>query len=60
MELMVAQDPQTEAIEVELLLAGVAQRYGYDFRGYSRASLMRRVRYAVRREGLSTVSALQR
>jgi chemotaxis protein methyltransferase CheR len=59
MELMVAQDPQTEAIEVELLLAGVAQRYGYDFRGYSRASLMRRVRYAVRREGLSTVSALQ-
>lgn len=50
---------QTEALEVELLLAGVAERYGYDLRGYSRASLMRRVRLAVGREGLSSVSALQ-
>ena len=50
---------QTEALEVELLLAGVARRYGYDMRGYSRASLMRRVRNAVRQEGLATVSALQ-
>lgn len=50
---------QTEALEVELLLAGVARRYGYDLRGYSRASLMRRVRNAVRQEGLPTVSALQ-
>ena len=53
-------DPyQTEALEVDLLLAGVAERYGYDFRGYSRASLMRRVRHAASREGVSTVSALQ-
>jgi chemotaxis protein methyltransferase CheR len=50
---------QTEALEVELLLEGIAKRYGYDFRGYSRASFMRRVRQAVRREELGTVSALQ-
>ena len=31
----------TEALEVELLLAGIARRYGYDMRGYSRSSLMR-------------------
>lgn len=49
----------TEALEIELLLAGIARRYGYDFRGYSRASLMRRIRQAVRREGMSTISALQ-
>jgi len=49
----------TEALEVELLLAGIARRYGYDMRGYSRSSLMRRVRHAVHEEGLATVSALQ-
>jgi chemotaxis protein methyltransferase CheR len=50
---------QNEALEVELLLAGLARRFGYDFRGYSRASLMRRIRHAVQREGVPTVSALQ-
>lgn len=54
-----AEQHQTEALEVDLLLAGMAKRYGYDFRGYSRASLMRRIRQAVRRDGLSTISALQ-
>ena len=53
------QQHQTEALEVELLLAGVAKRYGYDFRGYARSSLMRRIRQAVRREDVPTVSALQ-
>jgi chemotaxis protein methyltransferase CheR len=50
---------QSDALEMELLLAGVAERYGYDFRGYSRASLMRRVRQAASREGVATISALQ-
>jgi chemotaxis protein methyltransferase CheR len=54
-----AEQHQTETLEVELLLAGIAKRYGYDFRGYARASLMRRIRHAVLREGVSTVSALQ-
>jgi chemotaxis protein methyltransferase CheR len=52
-----AEQHQTEALEVELLLAGVAKRYGYDFRGYARSSLMRRIRQAVRREEVPTVSA---
>ena len=54
-----AQEHQTESLEVELLLEGIAERYGYDFRGYSRSSLLRRVRQAARREGVETISALQ-
>jgi chemotaxis protein methyltransferase CheR len=54
-----AQEHQTESLEVELLLEGIAERYGYDFRGYSRSSLLRRVRQAARREGVATISALQ-
>jgi chemotaxis protein methyltransferase CheR len=50
---------ETEALEFDLLLAGIVGRYGYDFREYARASLMRRVRQAVLREGLTTISALQ-
>jgi chemotaxis protein methyltransferase CheR len=45
-------------LEVELLLTGVAQRYGYDFRSYARASLVRRIRRVVQTEGLASVSAL--
>jgi len=53
------EEHQTEALEIELLLAGIAKRYGYDFRGYSRASLTRRIRHAARREGAQTISGLQ-
>jgi chemotaxis protein methyltransferase CheR len=52
-------DPALEAIEIELLLTGLAQRYGFDFRNYSRASLTRRIRSAQHGEGASSVSALQ-
>lgn len=38
-----AQDPSPEDIELQLLLEAIFQRYGYDFRSYSRASLRRRV-----------------
>jgi chemotaxis protein methyltransferase CheR len=38
-----ALDPQPEEIELQLLLEAIYQRYGYDFRAYSRASLQRRV-----------------
>jgi chemotaxis protein methyltransferase CheR len=47
------------SIEVELLLQGFAERYGYDFRNYARASLTRRIRRAVQVEGLPSISALQ-
>jgi len=59
METATEQTPELELLEVELLLTAVAQRYGYDFRDYARASLLRRVRRALDKEGLHTFSALQ-
>ena len=53
------QDEGTESLELELLLAGIARQYGYDFSGYSRAVLAGRVRRVLFEEGLSTISALQ-
>jgi chemotaxis protein methyltransferase CheR len=50
---------ELESIEMELLLEGIYQRYGYDFRDYAPASLKRRVRVCMQRENLSTISALQ-
>jgi chemotaxis protein methyltransferase CheR len=50
---------QTESVELELLLSGIARRYGYDFSGYSRAALAGRVRQVLFEEGLPTISALQ-
>lgn len=47
-----------QSIEVELLLTGMAERYGYDFRNYARASLTRRIRRAVQIERLPSISAL--
>jgi len=47
------------ALEIDLLLRGVFERYGYDFRDYARASLTRRIRRAMQVEGVPTVSALQ-
>ena len=54
-----AADVRLLALEVELLLTGLAELYGYDFRNYARASLIRRIRRAVQLEGVPTVSALQ-
>lgn len=48
-----------ETLELELLLEGIFHRYGYDFRGYARSSLMRRLRRVTEGEGLKTLSALQ-
>ena len=53
-----AVDRTLLSLEVELLLQGFAQRYGYDFRNYARASLTRRIRRAVQAERLSSISAL--
>ena len=51
-------DPVQE-IEIRLLLQGVYERYGYDFRDYALSSMRRRVRQCLRDEGLPSVSALQ-
>ena len=46
-------------IETDLLLAGVQQRYGFDFHNYARASLLRRLEKFRQDEGLASLSALQ-
>ncbi|HEV2814557.1 MAG TPA: protein-glutamate O-methyltransferase CheR [Solirubrobacteraceae bacterium] len=48
-----------ERIEVDLLLEGVYRRYSYDFRGYARASLRRRLWRRAHEEGVQTLSGLQ-
>ncbi|MDF2924537.1 MAG: methylase of chemotaxis methyl-accepting protein [Paenibacillaceae bacterium] len=48
-----------EEVETRLLLEGIYQIYGYDFRQYSIASVTRRILYRMRSEGLRSISALQ-
>lgn len=48
-----------EALELELLLEAIYRHYGYDFRGYARTSIRRRVAKLMRDEQLSTISGLQ-
>jgi chemotaxis protein methyltransferase CheR len=57
--LKLAVEDDLEDLELDLLLTGIARRWGYDFRGYSPASLRRRVRRAMGAEGVRTLSALQ-
>lgn len=54
-----APSQDVEDIEVRLLLDGIAQRYGYDFRNYAPASLRRRIRLIVEKESLPSISGLQ-
>jgi chemotaxis protein methyltransferase CheR len=49
---------ELEELELRLLLEGVYQRYGFDFREYAPASLRRRVWRRVHAEGLETISGL--
>jgi chemotaxis protein methyltransferase CheR len=51
-------DP-VEEIELELLLEAIWRHYHYDFRGYSRGSLQRRLERACVRFGCASLSALQ-
>lgn len=50
---------KTEDIELQLLLEAIYQKYQYDFRGYSVASLKRRLLQAREHYGCRTLSALQ-
>lgn len=50
---------ETEAIEMRLLLEGIYEKYGYDFRDYAPASLKRRVAKCLNAEHLKTISGLQ-
>lgn len=42
-DIITDDDVGLEDLEIELLLEAIYRRYGYDFRGYSKASLRRRV-----------------
>jgi len=48
-----------EDLEIQLLLDGILHRYGYDFRHYAPASLRRRIRSIVEKEGVPSISTLQ-
>ena len=50
---------ELEDIEISLLLEGLYQYHGFDFRDYARASLKRRILERMRAEKLDTVSAFQ-
>ena len=56
---MTWQDTEIEALEFELLLEAIYRRYGYDFRHYSRAALLRRVRHAMECLPVENLSELQ-
>jgi chemotaxis protein methyltransferase CheR len=48
-----------QAIEIRLLLEGVFQAHGYDFRDYAEASLARRLRHWLSGSGYTSFSAAQ-
>jgi chemotaxis protein methyltransferase CheR len=50
---------ELEEVEIALLLEGVFQHYGYDFRNYALASLRRRIRHQMQSEKVATVSGYQ-
>lgn len=52
-------EKSTFEIEIELLIQALLLKYNYDFSNYSRASLERRIRHALVRLGVATVSQLQ-
>ena len=53
------QDRGLEELEIDLLLEGVYQRFGHDFRGYRREPLRQRLRAFMETAAIDTVSALQ-
>jgi len=52
------REDQIEQIEIDLLLEAVYRRYGYDFRSYARASIERRLRQFLSREGCGSITAM--
>jgi len=52
------QEKEIEEIERTLLLEAIFLRYGYDFRNYSQASISRRIRQFIAKNGTGTISEL--
>jgi len=55
---MAQRELELEEIEVELLLDGVYRHFGLDFRDYIRASIKRRLKKQMHKEGARTISGL--
>jgi len=51
--------PETERIELRLLLEAIFLQYGYDFRNYSMAHVKRRAEHRLTLSGLASLSQLQ-
>jgi len=49
---------ENENIEIKLLLEAIFQKYGYDFRDYSRASIKRRIKHTLSMSGLANISQM--
>ena len=56
---MTGATAELDEIETGLLLEAIHKRYGYDFRGYARSSLDRRLRHRAHDESVVTLSQLQ-
>ncbi|NEX61969.1 CheR family methyltransferase [Noviherbaspirillum galbum] len=55
-----SDDPRAiESLETDLLLEGVFQRFGLDYRGYRRETVRRKLQVLMRQEGVQTISGLQ-
>ena len=52
------KDIEIEAMEIDMLLEAVYQRYGYDFRSYARASIERRTKQFLSGTGCASVSEM--
>lgn len=52
-------EPRPEDLEIRLLLEGIFQLYGYDFRQYAASKLRSRILARVRAEGVGSVSQYQ-
>ncbi len=54
----IIEPSELQEIEINLLLEGLYQMYGYDFRGYVRGSISRRIINRMKAERLPTITAL--
>jgi len=51
--------PDSESIEIDLLIEAIYKKYGYDFRNYSKASIKRRIKHKLALSGLENLSSMQ-
>lgn len=47
---------ENEKIEIDLIIQAIYQKYGYDFRGYAKASIRRRITNVLQKSGLKLYS----